>query len=222
MMLHDVRQPQGEQPAGLSQAANDEQAPPLLMGRSVFPDDAVACIYQPTRSPTTAGRARTKGWRLRFEPRSASYIEPLMGWTGSDDTLKQVELTFPTLEAALRYAERQGLAYEVMGTTDRMRPKEAQDHTRLDVQLPAKHVPEDAANDLSGVQAWAVPMKIVANPILPPDAKHAILLSSAWTQYLMDQTAHEGVRLDEIERALCTLADQATARWDGANARMAA
>ena len=42
-----------------------------------------------------------------------SYIEPLMGWTGNDDTLTQVELTFPTLETAIADAERQGLAYRL-------------------------------------------------------------------------------------------------------------
>jgi hypothetical protein len=41
------------------------------------------------------------------------FIEPLMGWTGGDDTLTQVELTFPTREAAVAYAQRQGLAYIV-------------------------------------------------------------------------------------------------------------
>ena len=41
------------------------------------------------------------------------YIEPLMGWTGGDDTLTEVELTFPTLETAIAYAERQGVAYRI-------------------------------------------------------------------------------------------------------------
>jgi ETC complex I subunit conserved region len=33
--------------------------------------------------------------------------------SGGDDTLTQVELTFPTREAAVAYAQRQGLAYIV-------------------------------------------------------------------------------------------------------------
>ncbi len=37
------------------------------------------------------------------------FLDPLMGWTGSRDPLRQVALTFPTLAAALSYAERQGL-----------------------------------------------------------------------------------------------------------------
>ena len=36
-----------------------------------------------------------------------------MGWTAGGDTFAQIELDFPTLDAAIRYAERQGLAYAV-------------------------------------------------------------------------------------------------------------
>ena len=87
---------------------------------SVFPDDAVAVIYRPARSAMTSGKANTRHWKLRFERRTPPFIEPLMGWTGGDDPLTQVELTFPTREAAVGYAERQGLTFIV----------HAQDHAR--------------------------------------------------------------------------------------------
>ena len=61
----------------------------------------------------TSGRAQTGGWCLAFERRMPPYVEPLMGWTGGDDTLTEVELTFPTLETAIAYAERQGVAYRI-------------------------------------------------------------------------------------------------------------
>jgi hypothetical protein len=90
---------------------NDNRRKTLSMGRSVFPDDAVARIYKPSRSMTTSGTALTKGWRLAFERRTAPFIEPLMGYIGGDDILTQIELSFPTLKSAIRYAERQGLFY---------------------------------------------------------------------------------------------------------------
>ncbi|UWM84092.1 ETC complex I subunit [Rhizobium sp. SRDI969] len=96
-----------------SRPANDNQRKPLSFGRSVFPEDAVARIFKPSRSAMTSGTRRTKDWRLVFQRRSAPFIEPLMGYTGSTDTLTQVELEFPTLESAIRYAERQGLTYRV-------------------------------------------------------------------------------------------------------------
>lgn len=93
--------------------ANESSGAPLPMGRSTLPRDAVARIWKPARSPMTSAKARPKGWRLGFERRGAPFAEPLMGWTGSDDMMSEVELEFPTLESALRYADRQGLPYVI-------------------------------------------------------------------------------------------------------------
>jgi hypothetical protein len=51
---------------------------------------------------------------LEFEPTGARFIEPLMGWTGSDDPFAQVRLEFPSRAAAVAYAERAGLDYRVI------------------------------------------------------------------------------------------------------------
>jgi hypothetical protein len=56
---------------------------------SVFPRNKVAVIYKPAQSAVTSGKARSREWKFRFEPRSAGYIEPLMEWTRNDDTLAQ-------------------------------------------------------------------------------------------------------------------------------------
>jgi len=37
-----------------------------------------------------------------------------MGWTASDNPFAQIRLRFPTLAAAVAYAERQGLDYRVI------------------------------------------------------------------------------------------------------------
>ena len=95
-----------------------DDAPRTALTRSVFPDDALAVIYKPARSAMTSGNARSRDWKLRFEPRSRPFIEPLMGWTGCDDTLSQVELTFPSATAAIAYARRQGLRYLLQGADD--------------------------------------------------------------------------------------------------------
>ncbi|CAK7261745.1 protein of unknown function (plasmid) [Shinella sp. WSC3-e] len=88
--------PEIETSTAAARALNDNRRN-LSFGRSPFPDDAVARIFKPSRSVTTSGNARTKGWRLVFERRSAPFVEPLMGYTGGSDTLAQVELEFPTL-----------------------------------------------------------------------------------------------------------------------------
>jgi hypothetical protein len=64
----------------------------------------------------TSGKARTREWKLRFDRRTPPFVEPLMGWTGGDDTLVQVDLSFPSVESAIAYARRQGLSYTVHGT----------------------------------------------------------------------------------------------------------
>lgn len=63
----------------------------------------------------------TKGWRLAFERRSRPFLDPLIGYTGCTDPLPQVELSFPTLRSAVRYAQRHGLAYVVQRKPDKRR-----------------------------------------------------------------------------------------------------
>ena len=83
------------------------------IGGSGLPADARAVIYRPAPSVIRAPRRRIAGWMLEFEPRARPFIDPLMGWTGSTDTIRQLKLRFPTREAATDYARRQGLHYEV-------------------------------------------------------------------------------------------------------------
>lgn len=74
----------------------------------------VARIYKPSRNAMQSGTSKLRHhWMLDFEPASARQIDPLMGWTSSDDTQKQVRLTFETKEEAIAYAEREGLPYQV-------------------------------------------------------------------------------------------------------------
>ena len=65
-----------------------------------------ARIYQPARTAMQSGTAKTKMWRLEFVPASARSVDPLMGWTSSDDMNSQVRLQFDSREAAEAYAAR--------------------------------------------------------------------------------------------------------------------
>ena len=85
------------------------------VGHPIWPDGTQGLIARRKHPATTSGRARTQQWVLRFERRTPPFIEPLMGWTGGDDTLVHVELTFGSRDEAVRYAEREGLAYRVEG-----------------------------------------------------------------------------------------------------------
>jgi hypothetical protein len=59
-----------------------------------------------------------------MEPKSRKEPDPLCGWLGSDDTEQQVQLHFPTKEAAIAYAKRRGIEYRVYEPHERVvRPK---------------------------------------------------------------------------------------------------
>lgn len=68
-----------------------------------------ARIYQPARTAMQSGSAKTHAWVLEFAPASAREVDPLMGWTSSDDMQSQVRLRFKTKEAAVEYARDNGI-----------------------------------------------------------------------------------------------------------------
>ncbi len=70
-------------------------------------------IYLPPRTAMQSGRAKTQEWVLEYEPETPRRPDPLMGWSGGADTRAQLRLFFPSREAAVAYAEREGLVYEV-------------------------------------------------------------------------------------------------------------
>lgn len=70
-------------------------------------------IYQPSRNAMQSGTARTNSWVLVFPQDEPRRIDPLMGWTSSEDTQSQVRLRFKTREEAEAYAKANGLDYIV-------------------------------------------------------------------------------------------------------------
>lgn len=68
-----------------------------------------ARIYQPAKTAMQSGVGKTKQWVLEYAPASAREVDPLMGWTSSDDTQSQVRLTFDSKQAALDYAKDHGI-----------------------------------------------------------------------------------------------------------------
>jgi hypothetical protein len=74
----------------------------------------LARIFIPAQTAMQSGKAKTKEWVLEFEPASARVSDPLMGWTVSTDMNGQVRLQFDTREEAVAYAQRHGIAFEVL------------------------------------------------------------------------------------------------------------
>lgn len=192
-----------------------------------FPRDAHAVIYQPARSAMTCGKARTREWKLRFERRTPPFIEPLMGWTGGDDTLVQVELSFSSLESAVAYARRQGLTYTVHGpaqcnpelrviahATDAERASAAARRQRLEWvehTLGPNVIRNGFAPGADPAARYADPQDVLHDEKLTPEEKRDLLRRWALDAYLLDLAFSRGTpesgasRLQEVIDTLIDL-----------------
>jgi hypothetical protein len=86
-----------------------------------------ARIFQRSKNAMQSGKARAGEWILQFESHTARKPDPLTGWSGGGDTQSQVTISFPTLEAAQAYAEREGVVYHLVPSP----------HTKLRLQAYA-------------------------------------------------------------------------------------
>ena len=77
-----------------------------------------ARLFQRSKNAMQSGKARAGEWVLQFESRERKRPDPLTGWSGGAETQEQVSLTFQTLEAAQLYAERAGIDYHVVPTSE--------------------------------------------------------------------------------------------------------
>ena len=68
-----------------------------------------ARIYRPAKSAMSSGTAKTRQWVLEYVNDTGHGVDPLMGWTSSDDTQTQVRMRFDSKEAAMDYAKDNGI-----------------------------------------------------------------------------------------------------------------
>lgn len=216
----------------LPPASNDNALPRLPAALPAFPQDAVARIERPARSAMTSAPLEPQAWRLVFERRSPPFVDPLMGWTGGRDPLAQIELTFPTLEQAVAYAQRQGLRYVVrhdvrsrQASERRARGRRAFSDATLG-RLGLRRLQGSYGQAMARADATPPPpnepaaqpsaMDIVQDPHLSVDDKRSLLMNRAYEEYLLDQRGAAAdptpwSRLREIEQALIALEGGASA-----------
>jgi hypothetical protein len=73
-----------------------------------------ARIIQKSKNAMQSGRYGSGEWALEFIAQDAQRADPLMGWAGSVDTRRQLNLKFKTLDAAKAYADKNGISYTVV------------------------------------------------------------------------------------------------------------
>ena len=92
-------------------------------------DNIDVVIYKPTKSAMQSGLATNKFWILKYISYSKTNLDPLMGWSGSDDTSKQINLKFNSKEEAIDYAEFHSLKFRILDyNTKKIKPKSYADN----------------------------------------------------------------------------------------------
>lgn len=95
------------------EAPRNYAGPSVARLTSTLPRDARAIIEREPRSMPQSAPAHRRGWRLRFDRRLPHGVDPLTGWTTGADPVAHLNLRFPDVASAIRYAERHDLPYEV-------------------------------------------------------------------------------------------------------------
>jgi len=152
-----------------------------------------------------------------------------MGWTGNDDTLSQVELAFPSVEAAVAYARRQGVNFVVRGLSavgdnlQRVADAKARGTSRETVRpwrlegiertLGPEVIQQGVPRGTDASSGYANPKDVLADPALTQSEKRDVLQRWALDAYLIELALSKGLpvshqsRLDDVIDALIDLDD---------------
>ena len=88
----------------MMQGHNRPPFAPTIPGTNLRSHDVpTAIIYRPARAAATSA-PRSRHWVLEFEPSRPQNLEPLMGWTTSQDPYRPIRMTFPDRDSAVDYA----------------------------------------------------------------------------------------------------------------------
>ncbi len=75
-------------------------------------------IYRPSKNAMQSGK-RCDEWVLEFLPADGGFVDPVMGWKGSNDMRSsEVKLRFSSQEKAIEYAKGRGLHYTLTASQD--------------------------------------------------------------------------------------------------------
>ena len=84
-----------------------------------------AKIYSPKKSAMQSGRSRESVWLLEFSETKRRSADPLMGWTSANGGDASNALKFESKDAAVRYAEKNGIPFYVVESEAKARETKA-------------------------------------------------------------------------------------------------
>jgi NADH dehydrogenase (ubiquinone) Fe-S protein 4 len=70
-------------------------------------------IYIPAKNAMQSGLAKNNKWLLEYYTDNKN-LNPLMGWETSSDTLSEVKLEFSSRDAAINYAKKNNIDYDLI------------------------------------------------------------------------------------------------------------
>jgi hypothetical protein len=71
-----------------------------------------ARIYLPAKNAMQSGKSKDL-WILELVSDKPYFTDDLMGWTGMQDTLREIRLQFATSDEAVDYAKKHCIPYEL-------------------------------------------------------------------------------------------------------------
>jgi hypothetical protein len=104
-----------------------DQSVELLTGVPQAQLNRKVIIYRPTPRTTQSGSKHTLVY-MKFERVNARTNESLMGWTATTDPTGNLTLSFPNDTAAVAFAQRNGLDYEIVVHEGQERIREPRDY----------------------------------------------------------------------------------------------
>ncbi len=88
-------------------------------------------IYKASKNVMQSGRSPSN-WILEHEPKGTRRVEPLMGWTSSENTLNQVRLKFLSRAGAVAFAQKKGWNYVLLAENiRRIKPRNYSDNFKF-------------------------------------------------------------------------------------------
>jgi len=76
-------------------------------------------IYKPLKTVTQSGLSKFKHWIVEFPDDNNLGFEPLMGWRKSNNTRKQIQLKFDSMDQAIEYVKKSKLDYIIIPAKER-------------------------------------------------------------------------------------------------------
>lgn len=77
-----------------------------------------AYVYLIQKTAMQSGAAHTHMWAISFDPQHPQTLsDPVMGWSSTDQTQSQVQLTFSSKDEALAYCARHNIEAECVPQT---------------------------------------------------------------------------------------------------------